>query len=147
MAVVELCDRMVSLLIPLLTTERTKITIQHGNIGEWHWRASHQDPDQSPCLVPSPTPLLAPLLLWLTLASPAACSHFLCAVSQCEGTSQAVDCKSIVRNPWAWEKLSPDALGLHRKGPACCCCGSWLALAGIAVSLWYSAVAVALQEA
>ncbi|NXL17921.1 AGRD2 protein, partial [Setophaga kirtlandii] len=33
MAVVELCDRMVSLLIPLLTTERTKITIQHGNIG------------------------------------------------------------------------------------------------------------------
>ncbi|NXE62271.1 AGRD2 protein, partial [Calcarius ornatus] len=33
MAVVELCDRMVSLLIPLLSTERTKITIQHGNIG------------------------------------------------------------------------------------------------------------------
>ncbi|NWY93138.1 AGRD2 protein, partial [Loxia curvirostra] len=33
MAVVELCDRMVSLLVPLLTTERTKITIQHGNIG------------------------------------------------------------------------------------------------------------------
>ncbi|NWT69535.1 AGRD2 protein, partial [Prunella himalayana] len=33
MAVVELCDRMVSLLVPLLTTQRTKITIQHGNIG------------------------------------------------------------------------------------------------------------------
>nr|XP_041575659.1 adhesion G-protein coupled receptor D2 [Taeniopygia guttata] len=33
MAVVELCDRMVSLLVPLLTTERTKITIQQGNIG------------------------------------------------------------------------------------------------------------------
>ncbi|NXQ26072.1 AGRD2 protein, partial [Alaudala cheleensis] len=33
MAVVELCDRMVSLLVPLLTPERTKITIQHGNIG------------------------------------------------------------------------------------------------------------------
>ncbi|KAM4761434.1 adhesion G protein-coupled receptor D2 [Cyanocitta cristata] len=33
MAVVELCDRMVSLLVPLLTAERTKITIQHGNVG------------------------------------------------------------------------------------------------------------------
>ncbi|NXI84730.1 AGRD2 protein, partial [Rhipidura dahli] len=33
MAVVELCDRMVSLLVPLLTEERTKITIQHGNVG------------------------------------------------------------------------------------------------------------------
>ncbi|NXP90084.1 AGRD2 protein, partial [Passerina amoena] len=33
MAVVELCDRMGSLLVPLLTTERTKITIQRGNIG------------------------------------------------------------------------------------------------------------------
>ncbi|NXG83709.1 AGRD2 protein, partial [Stercorarius parasiticus] len=33
MAVVELCDRMVSHLAPLLTTERTKITIQHGNVG------------------------------------------------------------------------------------------------------------------
>ncbi|NWX62355.1 AGRD2 protein, partial [Promerops cafer] len=33
MAVVELCDRMVSLLVPLLTPERTKITIQHGNVG------------------------------------------------------------------------------------------------------------------
>ncbi|NWU85945.1 AGRD2 protein, partial [Onychorhynchus coronatus] len=33
MAVVELCDRMVSLLVPLLTAERTRITIQHGNIG------------------------------------------------------------------------------------------------------------------
>ncbi|NXB82577.1 AGRD2 protein, partial [Donacobius atricapilla] len=33
MAVVELCDRMVSLLLPLLSQERTKITIQHGNIG------------------------------------------------------------------------------------------------------------------
>ncbi|NXP24118.1 AGRD2 protein, partial [Scytalopus superciliaris] len=33
MAVVELCDRMVSLLVPLLTTETKKITIQHGNIG------------------------------------------------------------------------------------------------------------------
>ncbi|NWI06400.1 AGRD2 protein, partial [Tichodroma muraria] len=33
MAVVELCDRMVSLLVPLLTPERTKIMIQHGNIG------------------------------------------------------------------------------------------------------------------
>ncbi|NXE36221.1 AGRD2 protein, partial [Ptilorrhoa leucosticta] len=33
MAVVELCDRMVSLLVPLLTTERTKITIQHRNVG------------------------------------------------------------------------------------------------------------------
>ncbi|NXG23565.1 AGRD2 protein, partial [Grallaria varia] len=33
MAVVELCDRMVSLLVPLLTAERTKITIQRGNIG------------------------------------------------------------------------------------------------------------------
>ncbi|NXM40824.1 AGRD2 protein, partial [Gymnorhina tibicen] len=33
MAVVELCDRMVSLLVPLLTADRTKITIQHGNVG------------------------------------------------------------------------------------------------------------------
>ncbi|KFQ93065.1 putative G-protein coupled receptor 144, partial [Nipponia nippon] len=33
MAVVELCDRMVSHLAPLLTTGRTKITIQHGNVG------------------------------------------------------------------------------------------------------------------
>ncbi|NXV49520.1 AGRD2 protein, partial [Uria aalge] len=33
MAVVELCDRMVSHLAPLLTAERTKITIQHGNVG------------------------------------------------------------------------------------------------------------------
>ncbi|NWY68684.1 AGRD2 protein, partial [Erithacus rubecula] len=33
MTVVELCDRMVSLLVPLLTPERTKIMIQHGNIG------------------------------------------------------------------------------------------------------------------
>ncbi|NXB37107.1 AGRD2 protein, partial [Eulacestoma nigropectus] len=33
MAVVELCDRMVSLLVPLLTAERTNITIQHGNVG------------------------------------------------------------------------------------------------------------------
>ncbi|NWS20010.1 AGRD2 protein, partial [Pachyramphus minor] len=33
MAVVELCDRMVSLLVPLLTAERTKITVQHRNIG------------------------------------------------------------------------------------------------------------------
>ncbi|NXQ40433.1 AGRD2 protein, partial [Catharus fuscescens] len=33
MAVVELCDRMVSLLVPLLTPERTKIMIQQGNIG------------------------------------------------------------------------------------------------------------------
>ncbi|NXA03151.1 AGRD2 protein, partial [Sapayoa aenigma] len=33
MAVVELCDRMMSLLVPLLTAERTKITIQHRNIG------------------------------------------------------------------------------------------------------------------
>ncbi|NWV14765.1 AGRD2 protein, partial [Ptilonorhynchus violaceus] len=33
MAVVELCDRMMSLLVPLLTAERTKITIQHGNVG------------------------------------------------------------------------------------------------------------------
>ncbi|NWI93650.1 AGRD2 protein, partial [Pitta sordida] len=33
MAVVELCDRMASLLVPLLTAERTKITIQHRNIG------------------------------------------------------------------------------------------------------------------
>ncbi|XP_027543740.1 adhesion G-protein coupled receptor D2 [Neopelma chrysocephalum] len=33
MAVVELCDRMVSLLVPLLTAERTRITIQHRNIG------------------------------------------------------------------------------------------------------------------
>ncbi|NXX93751.1 AGRD2 protein, partial [Centropus bengalensis] len=33
MAVVELCDRMVSLLAPLLTTGRTKVTIQHGNVG------------------------------------------------------------------------------------------------------------------
>ncbi|NWZ84726.1 AGRD2 protein, partial [Poecile atricapillus] len=33
MAVVELCDRMLSLLVPLLTPERTKITIQHGNVG------------------------------------------------------------------------------------------------------------------
>ncbi|NXU34502.1 AGRD2 protein, partial [Drymodes brunneopygia] len=33
MAVVELCDRMLSLLVPLLTAERTKITIQHGNVG------------------------------------------------------------------------------------------------------------------
>ncbi|NXQ63136.1 AGRD2 protein, partial [Anthoscopus minutus] len=33
MAVVELCDRMMSLLVPLLTPERTKITVQHENIG------------------------------------------------------------------------------------------------------------------
>ncbi|NXO68888.1 AGRD2 protein, partial [Phainopepla nitens] len=33
MAVTELCDRMVSLLVPLLTPERTKIRMQHGNIG------------------------------------------------------------------------------------------------------------------
>ncbi|NXP53922.1 AGRD2 protein, partial [Heliornis fulica] len=33
MTVVELCDRMVSHLAPLLTSERTKITIQHGNVG------------------------------------------------------------------------------------------------------------------
>ncbi|XP_017665419.1 PREDICTED: adhesion G-protein coupled receptor D2 [Lepidothrix coronata] len=33
MAVVELCDRMVSLLVPLLTAERTRITVQHRNIG------------------------------------------------------------------------------------------------------------------
>ncbi|NXT72076.1 AGRD2 protein, partial [Chaetops frenatus] len=33
MAVVELCNRMVSLLVPLLTPERTKIMIQHGNVG------------------------------------------------------------------------------------------------------------------
>ncbi|NXT76013.1 AGRD2 protein, partial [Zapornia atra] len=33
MTVVELCDRMVSHLAPLLTAGRTKITIQHGNIG------------------------------------------------------------------------------------------------------------------
>ncbi|KFQ55304.1 putative G-protein coupled receptor 144, partial [Pelecanus crispus] len=33
MAVVELCDRMVSHLAPLLTAGRTKITIQHGNVG------------------------------------------------------------------------------------------------------------------
>ncbi|KFQ26084.1 putative G-protein coupled receptor 144, partial [Merops nubicus] len=33
MAVVELCDRMMSHLAPLLTTGRTKITIQHGNVG------------------------------------------------------------------------------------------------------------------
>lgn len=37
MAVVELCDRMVSLLAPLLTAGRTKITIQHRNVGEWPW--------------------------------------------------------------------------------------------------------------
>ncbi|NXG64708.1 AGRD2 protein, partial [Hemiprocne comata] len=33
MAVVGLCDRMVSLLAPLLTAGKTKITIQHGNVG------------------------------------------------------------------------------------------------------------------
>ncbi|NXI52096.1 AGRD2 protein, partial [Chloroceryle aenea] len=33
MALVELCDRMMSHLALLLTTERTKITIQHGNVG------------------------------------------------------------------------------------------------------------------
>ncbi|NXG80014.1 AGRD2 protein, partial [Baryphthengus martii] len=33
MAVVELCDRMTSHLVPLLTEGRTKITIQHGNVG------------------------------------------------------------------------------------------------------------------
>ncbi|NXH82393.1 AGRD2 protein, partial [Edolisoma coerulescens] len=33
MAVVELCDRMLSLLVPLLTAERTTITILHGNVG------------------------------------------------------------------------------------------------------------------
>ncbi|NWY62612.1 AGRD2 protein, partial [Chionis minor] len=33
MAVVELCDRMVSHLAPLLMAGRTKITIQHGNVG------------------------------------------------------------------------------------------------------------------
>lgn len=37
MAVVELCDRMVSLLAPLLTAGRTKITIQHRNVGKWPW--------------------------------------------------------------------------------------------------------------
>ncbi|NXW58619.1 AGRD2 protein, partial [Eurystomus gularis] len=33
MAVVKLCDRMMSHLAPLLTAGRTKITIQHGNVG------------------------------------------------------------------------------------------------------------------
>ncbi|KAM9521992.1 adhesion G protein-coupled receptor D2 isoform 2-T4 [Guaruba guarouba] len=33
MAVVELCDKMVSLLAPLLTAGRTKIMVQHGNVG------------------------------------------------------------------------------------------------------------------
>ncbi|NXJ87831.1 AGRD2 protein, partial [Corythaixoides concolor] len=33
MAIVELCDRMVSHLAPLLTAGRTRITIQHGNVG------------------------------------------------------------------------------------------------------------------
>ncbi|XP_061867941.1 adhesion G-protein coupled receptor D2 [Colius striatus] len=33
MAVVEFCDRMVSHLAPLLTAGRTKVTIQHGNVG------------------------------------------------------------------------------------------------------------------
>ncbi|NXK51899.1 AGRD2 protein, partial [Chauna torquata] len=33
MAVVEFCDRMVSLLAPLLTAGRTKITVQHRNVG------------------------------------------------------------------------------------------------------------------
>ncbi|NXH22050.1 AGRD2 protein, partial [Bucco capensis] len=33
MAVVELCNRMMSHLTPLLTSGRTKITIQHGNVG------------------------------------------------------------------------------------------------------------------
>lgn len=77
MAVVELCDRMVSLLVPLLTPERTKIMIQHGNIGEWHCRLSHQ----SPCLIPSPNPLLAPLLLWLTSCQP--CSLLPISSVQC----------------------------------------------------------------
>lgn len=74
MAVVELCDRMVSHLAPLLTAGRTKITIQHRNVGEWHrnvgewhWqssgRALHRDPAQSAQLVPSP--VLAPRHLWL----------------------------------------------------------------------------------
>lgn len=48
MAVVELCDRMVSHLAPMLTAGRTKITIQHRNVGEWHWqglgKASHCNP-------------------------------------------------------------------------------------------------------
>lgn len=47
MTVVELCDRMVSHLAPLLTAGRTKITVQHRSVGEWHWqslgRVSHQD--------------------------------------------------------------------------------------------------------
>ncbi|XP_053817914.1 adhesion G-protein coupled receptor D2 [Vidua chalybeata] len=56
MAVVELCDRMVSLLVPLLTTERTKITIQHGNIGMEvrELELSEQELSGSAYVIPTP---------------------------------------------------------------------------------------------
>lgn len=80
MAVVELCDRMVSLLVPLLTPERTKIMIQHGNIGEWHWKLSPRprpatlsdSQSQSPAGSSPPVGHLLPAL------QPA--PNFLCAV-------------------------------------------------------------------
>ncbi|XP_068067250.1 adhesion G-protein coupled receptor D2 [Anomalospiza imberbis] len=56
MAVVELCDRMASLLVPLLTTERTKITIQHGNIGMEvrELELSEQELSGSAYVIPTP---------------------------------------------------------------------------------------------
>ncbi|XP_008934571.1 PREDICTED: probable G-protein coupled receptor 144, partial [Merops nubicus] len=56
MAVVELCDRMMSHLAPLLTTGRTKITIQHGNVGLEVRKLdlSGQEPSSGAYLVQSP---------------------------------------------------------------------------------------------
>lgn len=105
MAVVELCDRMVSHLAPLLTAGRTKITIRHRNVGEWHWqssgRAPHRDP-VSPAGSQSSPGTSAPLaLLSLTLRlSP----HFLRTKCRSVGNiSHTVTCKRIVRDLWAQE--------------------------------------------
>lgn len=81
------------------------------------------------------TPGSSPPLAHL-LPTPQPAPHFLCAVSQYEGTSHAVDCKRIVRNLWAWEKRSTE-----RDLSA----ALWV-LAGVVESLWYFAVAVALKE-
>jgi len=107
MAVVELCDRMVSQLAPLLTAGRTKITIQHRNVGERHGqsagRASHQDPAKSSRLVPSPSPGTSPPLAHLLLTLQPSPHSLHARASWCRGTSHAVDCKRIVRNLWVQE--------------------------------------------
>ncbi|XP_010077476.1 PREDICTED: probable G-protein coupled receptor 144, partial [Pterocles gutturalis] len=56
MAVVELCDRMVSHLAPLLTAGRTRITIQHQNVGMEVRRLelSRQEPSSQVYVVQSP---------------------------------------------------------------------------------------------